>query len=66
MDILRIFQLKILNIEEVYKKRIVTRNLKEAEENVGITDWSKLKGDTWATKYLQGLIRRRNDFNGIN
>lgn len=46
--------IEILNIEEIDKKKIVTVNLKEAEENQGITDWTKLKGDTWAIKYLQG------------
>jgi len=46
--------IEVVNIEEKDGKSIAVINLKESKENQGVTDYSKLKGYTWATKYFQG------------
>jgi hypothetical protein len=45
---------EVMNIEEVNNKKIAVINLKESDENQGITDMTKLKGKSWALNYLQG------------
>jgi hypothetical protein len=46
--------IEFVNIEEVDKNKILVVNLRESEDNQGITDPSKFKGATWATNHLQG------------
>ncbi|TDT45756.1 hypothetical protein [Fonticella tunisiensis] len=46
--------IEVVKIEELDKKKIAVINLKESKENKGVTDVSKMKGDTWATGFFQG------------
>ncbi|GEM_PF-465628 len=46
--------IQVVNIKDVDNKKVAVINLDESSENQGISDFSKLKGSTWATKYFQG------------
>jgi hypothetical protein len=46
--------IQVLKIEEANNKKIAVINLKESNENQGVKDYGKFKGESWALNYIQG------------